>query len=61
MSKRDEEKLKKITEHFGASTQIMKFIEEVGEFQNECYKRLYIDPAAGNIKGEKRKAGWTNS
>lgn len=48
----DVEKLKKITSHFGVETQLMKFIEEVGEFQNECYKRHFVDPEAGSVEDE---------
>lgn len=51
MAMQDEEKLKKITEHFGIETQIMKFIEEVGEFQNECYKGHFVG-GASNIEDE---------
>ena len=44
--------LKKITKHFGIETQLTKFTEEVGEFLNECYKRHFVDPTAGNVEDE---------
>ena len=49
---KEEEMLRKITSHFGIETQLMKFIEEVGEFQNECYKRHFVDPTAGDVEDE---------
>lgn len=49
---KEEEMLKTITKHFGIETQLTKFIEEVGEFQNECYKRHFVDPTAGNVEDE---------
>ena len=47
-----DDKLKKITKHFGVETELMKLSEELGELQNECYKRLYVDPEAGNVEDE---------
>ena len=47
-----DDKLRKITKHFGVETELMKLSEELGELQNECYKRLYVDPEAGNIEDE---------
>lgn len=52
VDKEEIEKLKKITSHFGIETQLMKFMEEIGEFINECYKRHYVDPEAGSVEDE---------
>lgn len=43
-----EKNLKKITEHFGVDTELMKLSEEVGELQGICYKELY-DSLANHI------------
>ena len=45
-------KLRKITKHFGIETELTKLSEEVGELLNECYKRHFVDPEAGEIEDE---------
>lgn len=47
-----EEKLKKITKHFGIETELTKLTEEMGELLNECYKRHFVDPEYGEIEDE---------
>lgn len=47
-----DEKLKKITSHFGIETELTKLSEEVGELLNECYKRHFVDPEFGEIEDE---------
>lgn len=47
-----DEKLRKITKHFGIETELTKLSEEVGELLNECYKRHFVDPEAGEIEDE---------
>lgn len=47
-----DEKLKKITKHFGIETELTKLSEEVGELLNECYKRHFVDPEYGEIEDE---------
>ena len=39
-----DEKLRKITKHFGIETELTKLSEEVGELLNECYKKHFVDP-----------------
>lgn len=46
------EKLRKITNHFGIETELTKLSEEVGELLNECYKRHFVDPEYGEIEDE---------
>lgn len=47
-----DEKLKKITKHFGIETELTKLSEEVGELLNECYKRHFVDPEYGEVDDE---------
>lgn len=47
-----DEKLRKITKHFGIETELTKLTEEVGELLNECYKRHFIDPEYGEVEDE---------
>lgn len=47
-----DEKLRKITSHFGIETELTKLSEEVGELLNECYKRHFVDPEYGNVEDE---------
>ena len=47
--KRNEEKLRTITEYFGINTEIMKLNEEVGELVNACYAGKEIP---GDIEDE---------
>ena len=47
-----DEKLKEITKYFGIETELMKLSEEIGELQNECYKRHFVDPEYGEIEDE---------
>ena len=47
-----DEKLRKITKHFGIETELTKLSEEVGELLNECYKRHFVDPEYGEIEDE---------
>lgn len=47
-----DEKLKKITKHFGIETELTKLSEEMGELLNECYKRHFVDPEYGEIEDE---------
>lgn len=47
-----DEKLKKITEHFGIETELTKLSEEMGELLNECYKRHFVDPEYGEVEDE---------
>ena len=47
-----DEKLKKITKHFGIETELTKLSEDVGELLNECYKRHFVDPEYGEVEDE---------
>lgn len=47
-----DEKLRKITKHFGIETELTKLSEEVGELLNECYKRHFVDPGYGEVEDE---------
>lgn len=47
-----DEKLRKITKHFGIETELTKLSEEVGELLNECYKRHFVDQGYGEIEDE---------
>ena len=47
-----DEKLKKITKHFGIETELTKLSEEIGELLNECYKRHFVDPEYGEVEDE---------
>lgn len=47
-----DEKLRKITKHFGIETELTKLSEEVGELLNECYKRHFVSPEYGEVEDE---------
>lgn len=47
-----DKQLAKITRYFGIETELTKLSEEVGELLNECYKRVFVDPEAGNVEDE---------
>ena len=47
-----DDKLKKITNHFGIQTELTKLSEELGELLNECYKQYYINEGLDNIEDE---------
>ena len=47
-----DEKLRKITKHFGIETELIKLSEEVGELLNECYKRHFVNPEYGEVEDE---------
>lgn len=51
MTKDMDDKLKKITEHFGIETELMKLSEEIGELQGECYKGHFVG-GTSNIEDE---------
>lgn len=47
-----DEKLKRITSHFGIETELTKLTEEMGELLNECYKKHFISPEYGEVEDE---------
>lgn len=51
-SKKEQEMLAHITSHFGIETELTKLSEEVGELLNECYKKHFVHPEAGNVEDE---------
>lgn len=47
-----EQKLKRITEHFGIDTQLIKLNEEMGELLNEGYRNVYKADAKEALENE---------
>ena len=47
-----EEKLRRITNHFGIDTQLIKLNEEMGELLNEGYRNVYKADAKEQLEDE---------